>query len=189
MDEFRFDPEKHEYWLGRRKLPSVTQIIDYHGLVSDFAKNEERAQEGAYAHEACRYLFESRLDWASVDDRIRGHCESLLRFIEITGFKAEACEVRKYHSFLLFAGSFDVIGTMPDGSRLLIDLKTGAEEPWHKYQTAGYMILEGGYRRRGCLYLQKGGAVARFDEHTDQTDEMNFISLLNVYRIKEKAHA
>jgi hypothetical protein len=92
--------------------------------------------------------------------------------------------VRLWHPELRFAGSFDVVGHMPDGSRYVADLKTGVSSRWHGIQLAGYSILLGGYQRRGGLYLRKSGKIANFKEYDDPMDEMYFVSLLNCYRLK-----
>jgi hypothetical protein len=189
--EFVYTDATHEYRLvwadGREEiLPSVTQVIDAAGLVNEFSKQEYAALRGSRAHEAGKYLFEQRLDWTSVDERILGYVQSLDKWIKLTGFVAERCEVRLYHPILKFAGSFDCIGHLPDGSRVIADLKTGTPDGWHGVQLAGYMILLGGYRRRGGLYLQKDGDIAKWKEYEDPMDESNFISLLNVYRLKKE---
>lgn len=182
--DFRLDAE-HRYWLGEQRLPGVTEIIDYHGFIPDFSKDEERAEEGQVTHEAAALLFQKRLDWLSVDAVILGFVTSLNLWITATDFCAEATELTLHDSALLFAGSLDVDGHTPKGSRWIIDLKTGQPARWHKWQTAGYRILLGEYRRRGALYLQKDGRMARFKEHTEETDEAEFISMRNVFRMKE----
>lgn len=190
MPTFRYDPEKHEYFAdhpdGRsEKYISVTGLLDYHGLISDFSKDKDAALRGSMAHIAARYLFENRLDWASVDARILPYLHSLDQWIKLTGFVAEACEVQIFNEQLKLAGTYDVKGYMPDESRWLLDLKTGVRERWHESQTALYLILEGGYRRRGSLYLRKSGKTANFKEHDDPNDASMAISLLNVYHLKE----
>lgn len=190
MPTFNYDETKHEYSLlhesGRVEvLPSVTQIIDHFGLISEFSKNEEAALRGSYAHKAAEYFLEDRLDWSGLDPALAPYIASLAQWQLHTGFTVEACEVRLYHPALKFAGTYDAKGFLPNHSRLLIDFKTGSAERWHEWQTAGYLILEGDYRRRGSLYLQKDGSMARFKEHDDESDIVNFISMLNVYRLQE----
>ncbi len=191
MPTFRYDEATHQYSLlhesGRVEiLPSVTQIIDSAGLINEFSKQEFAAHRGLRAHEAARYIFEGRLDWSSVDNRIEGYCRSLEQWIKITGFVAERCEARLYHPELLFAGSFDVCGYMPDGASFILDLKTSLPAEWHPIQLGGYLILLGGYRRRGGLYLKRDGEIAQFESYDDPMDMINFISLLNVWRLREK---
>jgi len=137
------------------------------------------------AHLAAQYMFQSRLDWSTVDQELFGYCKSLDQWIKLTGFVAEATEVRLWHPLLKFCGTYDVKGFMPDGTRWLIDIKTGLVARWHHYQTGAYLILEGGYRRRGSLYLRKSGKMARFKEHNNPADEGDFLALLRTYQLKE----
>ena len=183
--DFFFRPEDHSYWLGERRLPGVTEIIDYFGFIPEFSKDEERAEEGQVIHEAAKYLFQKRLDWKSVDSAVLGYLVSLDLWLKATGFLAEECEQALYHLVLLFAGTVDCKGRLPNNSRWIIDIKSGAAARWHKWQTAGYRILSREYRRRGALYLQKDGSMARFKEHDEETDAAEFISMRNVFRIKE----
>ena len=192
MPTFRYIEESHEYWADypdghSEKYISVTGLIDYHGLINEYSKQRDAALRGSLAHLAAQYIFENRLDDNSVDEAIAGYCESLRAWIRITGFVAEACEVRIFNEHLKLAGTYDVKGYMPDGTRYLLDLKTGIACRWHAWQTAGYLVLEGGYRHRGSLYLRRSGRIANFTAHEGQADEANFISMLNVYRLKEIA--
>lgn len=191
MPKLRYEELHHEYWLdyesGRSlRLPSVTGIIDSHGFISEYSKNEDAALRGSYAHRACEYFLEDRLDWETIDPRIIPYVTSLARWCLSTSFQSEAAEVRLYHAQLLFAGTYDVKGIIPKLGRVLIDFKTGTAERWHEWQTAGYLLLEGGYRLRGSLYLQKDGSIAKFKQHKNPTDEAYFVSFLNTYRAKEE---
>jgi hypothetical protein len=185
--EFVYTDATHEYKLvwadGREEiLPSVTFIIDYFGFINDFSKQQYAALRGTMAHLAAQYIFFNRLDWSTVDPSILGYCNSLVLWLKLTGFVAEAVEQRLWHPLLKFAGSYDVKGYMPDGSRWIIDLKSGVVAKWHFYQTSAYLILEGGYRRRGSLYLRKSGKIAKFKEHEDPRDEGKFLSMLTIYQ-------
>ena len=191
MPSYRYLGDLHEYWVDfedghTEQYISATQLLDYHGLISEYGKNKEAALRGNMVHLASRYRFENRLDWASIDERILGYVQSLDLWVKATGFVAEDCEVRIWNDHLKLAGTYDVKGCMPDGGKFLIDLKSGVKEEWHRYQVALYLILEGGYRRRGCLYLKEDGDMAEFVSHDDPMDMVNAISLLNVLRIHEK---
>jgi len=191
----RFEELAHEYYLDDTytggcslKLPGVTSVIDHFGLISDYGKQQWAALRGTYIHEAAHYLFENRLDWSTIDAAIRGYLVSLQLWVLLTGFFPEQCEFRLWHEVLLFAGTIDVKGHTREGSRFIIDLKSGVQEKWHEYQTGGYLLLHGGFLRRGCLYLQQDGSIARFREHKDYADVSRFVSMLNTYRLQEEAN-
>lgn len=178
----------HTYWVGPVRLPSVTEIIGSHGLISEFAKNDEAALRGVMAHLACRYLLEGRLDWSTVGMLVLPYVVSLNKWLELTGFKAEVCEAMGYHPLLMVAGTCDVIGVHPKLGRCLFDLKTGQTcAGWHHLQTAGYQIIQGGYYKRGCLHLQRDGSIARFYPHRSSLDRAKFMACKTVYDLKEAA--
>ena len=184
----RFDPDLHQYWLGDVRLPSVTEIIDSHELISPWAKDEEAARRGAYVHIAARYLFEGRLDWSTCHETIRPYLLSLWKWIESSQFEAKHCERMAYHPVLLYAGTWDVDGTIPGKGNYLIDIKSGQQcSRWHRLQLAGYQAMIDGYRKRGCLHVQRDGSPAKFYAHNDSSDRLVWQALVTVYREKEMA--
>lgn len=70
MAEFTFRSEDHSYWLGDKKLPSVTQIIsplvDYSKVPP--AKLGRKRDLGTAFHEAIRLFLNNDLDNESLDD-------------------------------------------------------------------------------------------------------------------------
>lgn len=190
MPTYRYLEETHKYFAdypdGRtEEYIGVTALLDYHGLINEYAKQQYAALRGTRTHEAGRYLFEKRLDWSTVDPVIEPYCRSLDLWIKATGFVAEACEVRIFNDHLKLAGTYDVKGYMPNGSRWLLDEKTGIWQRSHEIQTALYLILEGGYRRRGSLHLRKSGKIAHIEPHDDENDIAYAHSLINVRHLKE----
>ena len=185
-EELRLDPE-HHYFLGERRLPGVTEILDAHGLISPFAKQERARLRGSLAHLACRYLMERRLDWSTIGMDVVPYVVSCDRWLEETRFEVEACEVMDYHRELLYAGTYDFRGLHPKLGPMLLDLKSGVPEGWHPWQLAGYAGIAGLHLYRGGLYLQKDGSRARFVPYRDRMDWPKFCAALTVYRMKEAA--
>lgn len=174
--------ENHIYRLRDAVIPGVTTILDTCGLISSFAKKPEAAERGALVHDAALLLVQGRLDWSSVDPRIIGYVLSYAQLLDHTQWLMRAAEVMLWDKDYLFAGTFDV----DFESNWLADLKTGAPSKWHPLQTAAYKRLNGDKGRRAGIYLQEDGSIAKFIEHTDRSDWPNFVSCLNVYRLKEQ---
>lgn len=173
--------DDHIYRLDGTKIPGVTEILDSHGLIPSFAKNTQAANRGSLVHKAGLLLVEGRLDWATVDPRLVGYVLSYAALLDHTGWLVRAAEVMLFHKELFFAGQFDV--DFESGN--LADLKTGGPAKWHELQTAAYLKLRGGHGRRFGIYLQEDGSIAKIKEHSDRSDWNNFVSCLNVYRLKE----
>ena len=182
MNEFRFDETDHSYWLNSVRIPSVTQILDAVGLISDFAKQPLAAERGKLVHLACKYLGQGILDWSTVDRSILGYVQSYEKFLTQTQWLARAVEVSLYDKDYLFAGSFDVDFT----EGWLVDLKSGVKAKWHPLQTAAYHRLNGGKGKRGTLYLQADGSMAKFEQHSDRTDLARFLACRTVYELLER---
>lgn len=136
---FAFDPATHTYTLAGRKLPSVTQILRAEGFIDDTGWNEFAMKRGSAVHEATLYYDEGRLDWGTVDPRIRGYLMAYIRFLGETGFKPRLMETPLASAKLGYAGTFDRLGALADAETLL-DFKSGSAgyKPWHDLQLGAY---------------------------------------------------
>lgn len=189
MNNFRFDPEKHEYWLGESRLPSVTEILNDVGLISDYAKNEEAALRGTYVHKACALLIDGELDWNSVDERITGYVKSFHLWVIHCGLNRQHPIVEKpgFNSDFGYGGTPDLIfnAGIRSIAPLLVDLKSGTPAEWHRLQTAAYVNMNDlPIMDRATVYLNRDGKMPLYKEHTDPIDWQNFKACVRVYRLK-----
>lgn len=183
MAEFSFNEPDHSYWLGARRLYGTTEVIKRVGLMGsgDFYTDLGR-DRGKAVHAACELLFWDNLDWSSVDERIFGYVVSCHEFIKQTKFKARRAEFQFYHPLLCYAGQWDVDGDCSQVKDIMLDLKSGAPEKWHRIQSSAYR--EGAdankikIKRRGSLYLQADGSVGKIKIHDDRNDWKAFYSAL-----------
>ena len=181
MSDFRFDPIKHEYWYGTRRLLGTTEVIKAAGLIYNGA-SDERLEEGRIVHECCALLAKNNLDWNTVDDRIVGWVRSYEKLLDHTKWVANAVEVSLFDPLLGFAGTFDC----DFENENLFDIKTGVKSKWHKLQTAAYAKLHGSKPKRGTLYLREDGELPKIEYHYDSTDWPAFLTCLNWVRVKEQ---
>jgi hypothetical protein len=72
-------------------------------------------------------MIRERLDWSTVDDRIKGYLTAALKFLEKAGAKPAELQLEKklVHPGLFYAGRADVIGVM-FGEEAVVDWKSGA---------------------------------------------------------------
>lgn len=180
---FTFDANAHKYYVGGVEVPGVTKILHESGLAPAYHGSSDAAWRGTRVHEACELLDLDDLDWTELGARWPGEWVKMVRAYERfkleTGFVPELIEHQAYHPQYRFAGTLDRRGLL-NGEQTLIDFKTGQEEKWHKYQTAGYQIL-GQWRegRRGCLYLRGDGQyLPRW--HDKPNDLRVFMSALTI---------
>lgn len=190
MPDFHFKEDAHEYYLGGRRLWGTTEILDREGFIPSFAKQEYAALRGLYVHKACELLAWDNLDWATVHPEILGYVLSCAEYFAHTHFEPRRTEHRFYHPQYLYAGTWDLDGGNDAANDFLCDYKAGAPASWHCLQTAAYQ--EGArangipIRKRGTLYLQQDGSMAKLKLHSDRGDWNVFLSALNVCNARER---
>ena len=125
-----FNEQKHTYWLGDKRLISVTSLLRQHGLSTDYSGvsadiMEKAAKKGTAVH-------------SEIEDYIKtgavGFTSELLSFIDLSDslqFVANESEIilpsgdipdAEIDNYIV-AGTADIIGTSKDGLTL-VDIKT-----------------------------------------------------------------
>jgi hypothetical protein len=188
-----FDEARHEYTVGGRIIPSVTQIL---GILQDFggvpADVLDRAAEfGTHVHHACALDNARQLDEAALDPGLLPYLAQWRRFLAESGGVVLASEQRVYHPGLHYAGTLDALVSIR-GKVALVDIKTGQLPRTVGAQTIAY---EEAYssdsdnphciRRRMCVQL----TADAYKTHplTNHADWPLFQSCLNVWRFKNAA--
>ena len=92
-----------------------------------------------------------------------GYHRSMQQWIDIATPEPIAIEERRVATKgLLFAGTFDLLGKMHDKNKqvtVLIDLKSGQVEPWHRIQVQAYGVLCPEAERLALLYIKNDGSM------------------------------
>ena len=189
-DGFTYNDDLHEYRLRGQLLLHTTGIIDACGLISDFCKKEEYRLRGHIVHRAMALFGMGKLDWSTVDVRIMGYILSGVRFYEEVKFKPVIIETPDYHPDFLYGFTADAVGSSNLGD-LLPDFKTGvAAKLSTTLQLASYKEpmkrKYGGKFRTVAVELDSEGGAPNLKFYgNDRADFNNFISCLNVARLKE----
>lgn len=197
MSQLLFDEANHRYTVDGEVLPSVTQILkplySFNGIPEHVL--QAKAALGTAVHRACELLDNDDLDQETDEGKaglepIAGYLAGYVKFkAEVRPVVLEN-ETRLHHPLHRYAGTIDRRYTI---NRDLwdIDLKsTVAMSPLVGLQTAAYSELfkaNGDRRRprRGALQLFPDGKYKLW-EFKDPSDLAVFLSLLNVYRFKER---
>lgn len=190
---FRFEPKLHQYFLGDTELPGITWVLRDNGLFPEFFANEEALKRGTFVHKACELLDKDDLNWGSVPDDYIGYVIAWERFKKKTGFVPVIIEEPMYHPILMFAGTPDREGYLPDGSRLIVEIKTGEPLPATALQTAAQECLisaqtgiKQGPRKRWAVKLNADGTYDLAKPYTNYRDLNMFMTILSVsnWRLK-----
>lgn len=168
----RFLPEPHEYWLGARRLPSVTEILRTLGFIdTDYFTWQSRVR-GRAVHIGCALVEQGGVDWSSVSatedalgEPVAPYIHGWERFLKETGWKSAVIERPNHHRLYHYAGTPDRVGFWRDGQEGIVDIKSMkvfSKQAWWDLQLGGYdhmepRLGEGGARRLTDVCLTVDG--------------------------------
>ena len=147
----QFDEKTHTYTLDGTELPSVTHICRF--LAYDYKSDrpwiaEAAARRGTAVHEACALIDYG--EEPKETPEIAGYLKAYRRFLKDYRPDWELIEHPMGDLELGCAGTLDRYGTLYDGRRCLLDIKTGQlHAPSLRAQLTAYSDLLG--RERPCL--------------------------------------
>ncbi len=168
-----FDPVRHEYFNeAGEQVPSVTFILAQAGLCDfSFVEEEVRARalaRGKSVHWLLQLEDEGQLNYRTVPKVLRPFRKAYVTWKRGCGFHASRIE-EPFISPHGFAGTPDRVGVFPStplypqGSRAVVDFKTGGLYEWTRYQLAMYAVgvtkhvYEAKQLRRIALALRPDG--------------------------------
>jgi hypothetical protein len=191
-----FDEEKHEYTdENGRRVPSVTQALgvldSYAGIPA--AVLQKAAERGTKVHKAVELHLEGDLDELSLDPDIADYFYAFVRFERETGYRPRASEMRVHSSKFNFAGTLDLFGPDPRGSKksAIVDIKTSRQlMPTVGPQLAAYERAykeESGEKREYLRYglLLKPDGSYELHPYTGTADFSVFLACLTVHNFRE----
>lgn len=184
-----FDADKHEYRWNGRVVPSVTGILKVVGLIDSAWHTPEATERGSMIHLATALDDRGELDEASVDERIAGYLNAWRHWRSVSGFEMHAIESPVYSTHYDYAGTLDRDGRH-NGSRAVLDIKSGSPEPWHRLQLAAYAIARYGYAtaawvKRIAVYVADDGSY-KMKTYNDADDLAAWVNVLGVYNWRAK---
>lgn len=184
-----FDEERHAYWLGGARLPSVTEILaplsDFSGIAP--AVLEAKRDLGHRVHLACQLDDEDDLDEASVEEDVGPYLDAWRRFLVESGAQVLHNEQRVYSRVMQYAGTLDNVLQL-NGAKWLVDKKTSLHTPIAAGpQTAAYLyaLNDPTVTHRAAIRLRPDGTY-RFDPLTGADDFTVFVSCLSIHRFKQQ---
>ncbi|WP_418131412.1 hypothetical protein [Variovorax sp. 278MFTsu5.1] len=189
MTSLVFREGDHTYWLGERRLPSVSEVLapvqDFEGIPE--AVLARKIAIGKAAHLACQFLDEGdEIDPASLDSVVAPYVQGWRLFVAENKPQWTVIEQSMHDEALGYAGTPDRVGFM-HGSEWVIDIKTVATvSAATALQTVAYrkLIAPRAQSReplikRAAVQLLPTGKY-KLHEFKEPTDWAIFQSLLNV---------
>jgi hypothetical protein len=203
-----FDPTTHSYALDGERLPSVTGILKYGGLV-DFSQIPSTTLaaarlRGTTVHRAIHFFNENDLD---VDAFYRdfpdyaGYLRGWVTFCEQRHFLPLLNEYRVVSRRHRVAGTLDSLGVL-DGRAILLDFATGRPDDVCKnLQTAAYygLAMEAAIEdrklqkffnsypvvQRAAVALKADGSFT-IEQYREPTDYREFLALASAFWVVAK---
>jgi len=175
--ELRFDPEKHIYTLGDRRLPSVTEIVNSVCGVEHYA-DEWYLHRGSMIHRCIALYLAEKLDEKTVDERIRGRLEMAKKAIKELQIEPYLIERPLFHKVLQFAGTPDLYTS----DKILIDFKSSYQKNT-AIQMGGYVkLLEANkYIVKECYEIVLEDDRYIIGEHKSSRYKGLFLACLSIY--------
>jgi hypothetical protein len=193
--DLTFDPEKHEYRVAGRVIPSSTQILkdcklfDFDAIPREVG--ELAMDRGSKLHLALEYLDKGELDETEIDPELVPYIHAYREFCDTRKFEPSLIEYSFYHEGWGYCGTLDRTGTFGEsGDRVIIDIKTGEAEVKRPValQLVSYAnkLEQPRLFRRIALRLSRKGKyrVTEFKRVEFERDLNCFRSALNVYNWK-----
>ncbi len=118
----------------------VSEALDLLGLKDTAFLSESAAIRGTHVHEATVMIDEGDLRWEALDPVLEPYCRAYVKWLDEKKPKILRAEYRVEILDVGFSGTLDRLIEM-DGRQWLVDLKTGAKQPWHRWQVALYSVL------------------------------------------------
>jgi hypothetical protein len=177
MLEFR--ESDHSYWWNGVKFPSTTQILSSENFINADWFTDWSRDKGRLVHLVCHLDDTNELDESTVDTLLQPYLDAYRAFKRDTGFIVESSEIPLVSEAYCFAGTPDKVGKL-NSSNALIDLKSGAVEPWAALQLSFYEILTNHPHKRFALQLTAEGKY-KLIPFVGRQDRNLCLSILSIY--------
>jgi len=161
-NKLTLDQEKHIYRYENRKVSNVTSILQDNFGIQPYWTDFHR-EKGRAIHHAIHLYVKNELDWATVDNRIRGRLKAFQRFMSETGYQIIKSEMPLFSKRYQFAGTLDLwvqeLDTL-QSPNIIIDIKPPSPEPIVNLQLAAYSLV---LQEHTGLKINKAAAVCLKD--------------------------
>ena len=175
MQKITFDQENHRYYIDGVEVPSVTTVCRF--LAYDQKSDKPwlarvAADRGTRVHEDCAAIDYGLYPEETED--ISGYLKAYRRFLKDYRPDWEGIEYTVGSAEIGMAGTIDRFGTLYDGRRCILDIKTGTQlhDAPLRAQLTGYnrlLALDRGFYPEYlyALQLSKDGTYTMVDVRQD----------------------
>ena len=186
--DFVFDRGKHLFIVNNEVWPSITQVLRAAGMIDDRWFDDYSALRGTYVHKICELDLADNLNESTIDDKLLGYYEAWRRFRRDMRYIVNETEKPRVNNYYQFGGIADTVGVL-NGKSAVVDIKTGAEIPATRIQTAAQTLLfDWPILTRYSLQLKPDGKykLNSYPVESNVNDRNYFLSALSVWWWRRK---
>lgn len=174
---FRFDADRHLYFLGDQVRPSISQMLKAGGLVDghEFMTEEGKVRGTAVHRLTADYSLGAIEDVVSSTSKYKGYLLAYQAAMSRLQLEVLEVEEPQMHPVYRYGGRSDLVGRLW-GLLSVIETKSGGKERWHPIQTALQAMLTAhryGLKPhqvgRYALYIQETGRYS-LERHVNPGD-------------------
>ena len=177
-----FDPVKHEYTVGGRRVPSVTQIIGEVLPDSTFHAGEWYLQRGRAVHACAAMIAQGKT--IRHDPAIDGQVQACRRFFWASRPEVLEVEQQVYNTTYNYAGTFDLMAVI-QGKTVILDWKSSAS-PAAEIQIGAYALCRPKARYGMVVELHEDGSCKCSEMFKTERGKREFLAVRSVYSIRER---
>lgn len=172
MVEITFRESDHTYWIGKKRVPGLSEILKKVGLVKDYKGVDPfYAMRGVATHLANELYLAGKLDESSLDQNVRPFHFAFTRHLSDSGFLPHLWEKIVYSEKEGFACRIDYWGRQ-DGLNVLKDAKcTKSHDRGADYQLClqSFAMVENGFPvdKMEILELHEDGSAEPYEYPVD----------------------
>jgi hypothetical protein len=179
---FAYDEVTQRPMVNGRRVLGLTDVLKFCGIMEgQMWGSDHDLWMGQCRHAAVELWVKGTLDLSTVHPEIMPSIEAFLDFQQHTGFRPTHSEYKVWNPIYQVATRIDLMGELPDGVEVIIELKSGACAKPTAIQTAGQDSLLGAQRtrQRFGLSIPKTGKP-KVVPYTDRDDYSIWISAMNI---------
>ena len=170
--------DDHKYYYKGKPVPGVNEILDDLGFQDKRFYKPEYAARGRLIHQATE-VFDKTGEFTQ-DEELRRYVVGWAEFLVDHNYKWDGIEYMAAHPKWGYAGTIDRLC-----GDVVVDIKSGSEAPWHKYQITAYALMVGG--KLGVLVYLDGKGSYKKKEIDIPKYEKHWEYIIGAYKAKHYA--
>ena len=134
-----FDKAEHQYSILHEReilIPSVTQLLKWGNIIDYSFMNPVHAEIGTEIHTMTE-LIDEGIYPDIAEGKVHASMMAYEKFLVEQDVVWEESETMIFSEARFYAGTRDRLGTI-NGTRMVVDIKSGSKVRWHALQLVGY---------------------------------------------------